>query len=151
MQTQPVEERKSWLVGSVGDAPLAPLLERISQDPDAHLLRTVGPSGSPRLLVVEMAETTVARYRQEFGDEYLFEENAPLHPLEDSGGGPVGGAGTSFLERARNMGLLTGEGGAPQPAAAHAVEQPRPASSGCSTGGGGSSFLERVRGMGLLP
>jgi hypothetical protein len=32
-----------------------------------------------------MTESAVARYRQELGDKFLFEENAPLHPLSGTG------------------------------------------------------------------
>ena len=85
MGTQPAQERKNWLAGSLQDVSLAPLLERFRQDPEVKLLRMVGTEENPRLLVVETSEATVERYRQEFGNAYFFEENAPLHPLSNPG------------------------------------------------------------------
>lgn len=81
MERKPMEERKSWLVGvhPQKTGSLMDLLERINQDPDAELIRTVGPSENPRLLVVKMTETAVKGYRQRHGDTFLFEENAALH------------------------------------------------------------------------
>jgi hypothetical protein len=63
------------------DVSLASLQQRIAEDPEASLERTVGPAESPRLLVVSMTDSAVDRYRREFGNDFMFEENAPLKPL----------------------------------------------------------------------
>jgi hypothetical protein len=84
LQTGPPVQMPTWMVGRRNpDANLGQLIEQFEADPNAQVVRLLHPVDDPRALaIVAMTEVSMEGYRQEFGEEFVFEPNALVTPMD---------------------------------------------------------------------